>query len=151
MRQGDLLVMSHLDLISFLKTVPAVIGIAGLLTFLMRKREPESDKEIVNVVNNVRSTFVILGCTALILLSAWLLFRPPPPDHESPIARLAPTGHQRNPVWMLTRSDGPGLGGFKQAWIVVSPARHIDSFRDGPHAQQTVGRWPQQFDAGLSS
>jgi hypothetical protein len=39
----------------------------------------------VNVVQNVRNTFVLLGCAALIALSAWLIYRPAPPDHDPAI------------------------------------------------------------------
>jgi len=39
--------------------------------------------ELVTVVQNVRNTFVLLGCAALIALSAWLIYRPPPPDHDA--------------------------------------------------------------------
>jgi len=74
-----------MDVVIFLKTVPAVLGIAGLLTFLMRKRAPVSDVELVTVVQNVRNTFVLLGCAALIALSAWLIYRQPPPDHDPAI------------------------------------------------------------------
>lgn len=72
-----------MDLSAFLKTVPAVIGFAGLLTYFMRKRAPESGLELVNVVQNLRNRAVIVGCAALILLSAWLIFRAPPPDHDA--------------------------------------------------------------------
>jgi hypothetical protein len=72
-----------MDLMSLLKTVPAVIGIAGLLTYLMRVRAPVSDQELVNVVQRVRNTFLLLACAALIMLSLWLIFRPAPPDHDA--------------------------------------------------------------------
>jgi hypothetical protein len=74
-----------MDVTIFLKTVPAVIGIAGLLTYLMRERAPVSDVDLVNIVQNVRNMFVLVGCAALIILSAWLIFRPPPPDHDAPL------------------------------------------------------------------
>ncbi len=74
-----------MDLVIFLKTVPAVLGIAGLLTYFMRTRAPVSDVDLVNVVQNVRNTFVLLGCAALIALSAWLIYRPAPPDHDPAI------------------------------------------------------------------
>jgi hypothetical protein len=74
-----------MDVTGFLKTVPAVIGVAGMLTYLMRERTPASDVELVNIVQNVRNTFVLVGCAALIILSAWLIFRPPPPDHDAPL------------------------------------------------------------------
>ena len=80
-----------MDLILFLKTVPAVIGVAGLLTYLVRARKPESDLELVNIVDRVRGTFLLIGCAALILLSVWLIRRPAPPDHDtiSPLAEVS--------------------------------------------------------------
>jgi hypothetical protein len=96
MRQGYLFMIPHLELIGILKMVPAVIGIAGFLTFLTRKKAPESDHEIVNVVNTVRDRFLLVGCAALILLSAWLIYRAPPPDHDSPIATLSTAGEAKN-------------------------------------------------------
>jgi hypothetical protein len=74
-----------MDVMGFLKAVPAVIGVAGVLTYLMRERTPPSDVELVNIVQNVRNTFVLVGCAALIILSAWLIFRPAPPDHDEPL------------------------------------------------------------------
>ncbi|MGH6822776.1 MAG: hypothetical protein ACREC4_04670 [Methylocella sp.] len=76
---------------SLLKTVPAVIGIAGLLTFFGRARKPESELELVNIVQRVRDTFLLLGCAALIVLSVWLIRRPAPPDHDivSPLANVS--------------------------------------------------------------
>lgn len=85
-----------MDWASFLKTVPAVIGIAGLLTYFTRDRKPASDLELVNYVQNVRTTFVLLGCAALIILSLWLFFRPEPPDRD---AGLSPV---RSPVASLS-------------------------------------------------
>jgi hypothetical protein len=75
--------LSFMDLSAFIKTVPAVIGFAGLLTYFMRKRAPDSDLELVNVVQNLRNRAVIVGCAALILLSVWLIFRSAPPDHDA--------------------------------------------------------------------
>jgi hypothetical protein len=37
-----------MDAMSLLKAVPAVIGIAGLLTYFVRARQPESDLELAN-------------------------------------------------------------------------------------------------------
>lgn len=74
-----------MDVVSFLKTVPAVIGIAGLLTFFMRARSPVSDHELVSIVQGVRNTFLLLGCAALIMLSTWLILRPAPLDHDATI------------------------------------------------------------------
>jgi hypothetical protein len=65
-----------------LTAVRAVFGIAGLLTYFMRARAPDSDLELVNVVQRVRNTFLLLGCAALIMLSVWLILRPAPPDHD---------------------------------------------------------------------
>ena len=75
-----------MDLSTFLKTVPAVIGVAGLLTYFMRKRAPDSDPELVNIVQNLRNTAVVLGCAALIILSVWLIFRSAPPDHDAALS-----------------------------------------------------------------
>lgn len=87
--------ISHIDVMHLLKLVPGVIGAAGLLTYLMRKRAPESDQELVNIVHNVRNRFVLLGCAALILLSLWLIYRPPPPDHDAALPRPATIGSSR--------------------------------------------------------
>jgi hypothetical protein len=75
-----------MDLSTFLKTVPAVIGVAGLLTYFMRKRAPDSGAELANIVRNLRNRAVVLGCAALIILSAWLIFRPAPPDHDAALS-----------------------------------------------------------------
>jgi hypothetical protein len=82
-----------MDVMSFLKVVPAVIGIAGFLTNFARARKPESDLELVNIVQRVRNTFLLIGCAALILLSVWLIRRPAPPDHDivSPLANVSTT------------------------------------------------------------
>ena len=82
-----------MDVIGFLKVVPAVIGIAGLLTIFARGRKPESDLELANIVQRVRDTFFLIGCAALILLSVWLIRRPAPPDHDtvSPLASVSTT------------------------------------------------------------
>jgi hypothetical protein len=78
--------------LSLLKTVPAVIGIAGLLTYFMRVRAPVSDQELVKVVQRVRNTFLLLACAALIMLSLWLFLRPAPPDHDAAL----PGEHSRH-------------------------------------------------------
>src|SRR5947209_18199294 len=80
-----------MDVMSLLKAVPAVIGIAGLLTYFVRPRKPESDVELANIVQRVRNTFLLLGCAALIILSVWLIRRPAPPDHDtvSPLANVS--------------------------------------------------------------
>jgi hypothetical protein len=82
-----------MEVMSFLKAVPAVIGIAGLLTYFARARKPESDLELANIVQRVRNTFLLLGCAALIMLSVWLIRRPAPPDHDtvSPLANVSTT------------------------------------------------------------
>ncbi len=103
-----------MDLVSFLKTVPAVIGFAGMLTYFMRKRAPVSDRELVNIVQNVRNTAVLIGCAALIILSAWLIFRPAPPDHDAAAGggwtRAARTQHR--PVWLASYRNLDG----RQDW-----------------------------------
>jgi hypothetical protein len=71
-----------MDMVSFLKMVPAAIGVAGLLTYFTRKRKPASDLELVNLVQSVRTAFVLLGCAALIMLTVWLIYRPMPPEHD---------------------------------------------------------------------
>lgn len=76
----------EMDVVSFLKTVPAVIGVAGFLTYFMRTRAPDSGDQLVTVVQSVRNTFLLLGCAALILLSGWLIFRPVPPDHDAALS-----------------------------------------------------------------
>jgi hypothetical protein len=82
-----------MDVTSFLKTVPAVIGLAGLLTYFMREQKLASKVEFVNLVRNVQTGFVLLGCAALILLSLWLFFRSEPPDHAAAL-----WGHSITPV-----------------------------------------------------
>ena len=61
-----------MDTMSFLKMVPAVIGVAGLLTYLMRARRPVSDHGFVNFLLNGRSILLVPGSAALIILSVWL-------------------------------------------------------------------------------
>ncbi len=90
-----------MDVTSFLKTVPAVIGLAGLLTYYMREQSPASNVELVNLVRYVQTGFVLLGCTALILLSLWLFFRSQPPGQDAAlpghsIARAAPYSGQQS-------------------------------------------------------
>ena len=82
-----------MDVMSLLKAVPAVIGVAGLLTYFVRPRKPEPDLELANVVQRVRDTFLLLGCAALIILSVWLIRRPAPPDHDtvSPLTNVITT------------------------------------------------------------
>ncbi len=82
-----------MDVMSLLKAVPAVIGIAGLLTYFVRPRKPEFDVELANIVQRVRNTFLLLGCAALIILSVWLIRRSTPPDHDtvSPLANVSTT------------------------------------------------------------
>jgi hypothetical protein len=79
-----------MDVMIFLKLAPAVIGIAGLLTyFMMRAREPVPDLELAKIVQRVRNIFLLLGCVALIMLRVWLIQRPAPPDHDTTPSRLA--------------------------------------------------------------
>jgi hypothetical protein len=79
-----------MDVLLFLKVAPGVIGLAGLLTYIMmRAREPDSDLELVNSVRRVRNIFVVLGCVALIMLSAWLILRASPPDDDTSLSGLA--------------------------------------------------------------
>jgi hypothetical protein len=79
-----------MDVMIFLKLAPAVIGIAGLLTyFMMRAREPVPDLELAKIVQRVRNTFLLLGCVALIMLSVWLIQRSAPPDHDTSLSGLA--------------------------------------------------------------
>ena len=84
--------------------VPAVIGIAGLLTYFMRARAPVSDHELVLVVQRVRNTFLLLGCAALIMLSAWLIFRPAPPDHDAALPMPTTIGNAGTPVKALAEA-----------------------------------------------
>jgi hypothetical protein len=67
-----------MEVMSFLKAVPAVIGSAGLLTYYVRARKPESDLELANIVQRVRDTFLLLRCAAFIMLSVWLIRLPCP-------------------------------------------------------------------------
>ncbi len=46
-----------MDVMSFLKLVPAVIGIAGFLTYFMRARGPDSEDQLVSVVQNTAQHF----------------------------------------------------------------------------------------------
>jgi len=79
-----------MDVMLFLKLAPGVIGLAGLLTYsMMRAREPVPDLELVNIVRRVRNIFLPLGCVALIMLSAWLILRPSPPDDDTSLSGLA--------------------------------------------------------------
>ena len=85
-----------MDVIIFLKSAPAVIGLAGLLTyFMMRAREPVSDLELANIVQRVRNTFLVLVCVALIILSAWLILRPAPPERDTSLSDLAASPYRR--------------------------------------------------------
>lgn len=75
-----------MDVANFLKIVPGAIGLAGLLTLLTRTPKPASGAEFVSLVENLRDSFLAIGCVALILLSAWLVYRPAPPDHDTRLA-----------------------------------------------------------------
>jgi hypothetical protein len=72
-----------MDLMIFLKTVPAVLGVAGILTYFMRPREPEPQDDLETLTQAIRKNSVLIGCGALILFSTWLIFRPKPPDHDA--------------------------------------------------------------------
>src|SRR5262249_10425165 len=89
--------MQFIDGASFLRTVPAVIGLAGLFTYFMREQKPASRVELVNLVRNIQTGLVLLGCTALILLSLWLFFRAEPPNHDAAISgpSMSATGSRR--------------------------------------------------------
>jgi hypothetical protein len=50
----------------------------------------------------------------------------------------------------LALGNGLVFDGLNQTRVIVSPARHIDPFRDRPHAQKVIRRRPQQLDAALS-
>ncbi|MGH6848338.1 MAG: hypothetical protein ACREC0_13135 [Methylocella sp.] len=79
-----------MDLMLFLKVAPGAIGLAGLLTYIMmRAREPDSDLELVNSVRRARNIFLVIGCVALIMLSAWLFLRAAPPDSDTAPSGLA--------------------------------------------------------------
>jgi hypothetical protein len=103
-----------MDMTDFLETVPAVIGLAGLLTYFMREEKPASTVELVNVVRNVQTAFVLLGCATLILLSLWLFFRAEPPDRGAALSLpwITPaasyTGRQD--------SQSRTVGQFRQLW-----------------------------------
>lgn len=97
-----------MDMMIFLKSVPAVIGIAGLLTyFMMRAREPVSDLELVNIVQRARNTFLVIGCLALIILSVWLIRRPAPPDHDTSFSDLAASPSRRFAVETVADGHSP--------------------------------------------
>jgi hypothetical protein len=100
--------ISFMDMMNFLKMVPAVLGAAGVLTYLMRARKPVSGHDILNILQSFRTTFVVLACAALIGLTAWLFYGPVPPDHDtapmgdnSPLAGpYAFAGYKRGyPLW----------------------------------------------------
>jgi hypothetical protein len=79
-----------MDMTTFLKMVPAAIGLAGFLTYLTRAQKPASDLELVNIVQSVRNVFLLLGCIALIMLSVWLIYRPAPPNtNVGPLERAS--------------------------------------------------------------
>jgi len=58
-------------------------------------------------------------------------------------------------LWRMNRSGeaarGNGLDGLDQACVIVSPATHIDFFRNWPQAQKVIRRGPLEFCAGRSS
>jgi hypothetical protein len=50
-----------MEVMSLLKVVPAVIGIAGLLTYFVRARKPESDLELANTCKGCATPFCYSG------------------------------------------------------------------------------------------
>lgn len=104
-----------MDVTTFLKTVPAVIGVAGLLTYFMRAHEPAFDGDFPDILQSARTTLVVVTCAALIGLSVWLIRRPTPPDHDAALLgahlRLAKQcsfdGHwRRGPEWAVPKVTG---------------------------------------------
>ena len=97
-----------MDAMIFLKLAPAVIGLAGLLTYvMMRAREPVSDLELVNVVQRVRNIFLVLGCVALIMLSAWLILWAAPPDQDTSPSDLAACPYRHFAVETVVDGHSP--------------------------------------------
>ncbi len=97
-----------MDVMIFLKLAPGVIGLAGLLTyFMMRAREPDSDLELVNSVRRVRNIFLVLGCVALIILSAWLILRAAPPVQDTSVSDFAADPHLRFAVETVVDGHSP--------------------------------------------
>jgi hypothetical protein len=78
-----------------------------------------------------------------------------PPHLTAACDSKADFGKLSNDVFIgpktLARSNGLFLDGLNQAWIIVAPARHIDAFRNRPHAQTIIWRRSQNLDASLSS
>jgi hypothetical protein len=105
----SILELCFMDMMLFLKLVPGVIGLAGLLTYsMMRAREPVSDLELVKAVQRARNIFLVFGCVALIMLSAWLVFRAPPPDQDTSSSGLAANPYRRLAVETVADSHSPG-------------------------------------------
>jgi hypothetical protein len=50
----------------------------------------------------------------------------------------------------LARSNGHVLDRLNQTTIIISTARHVDTFRDRPYTQKVIWCGPQQLDACLS-
>jgi EamA domain-containing membrane protein RarD len=75
-----------MDVPSFLKMVPAVLGTAGLLTYVTRARQSGSDHDIVRILQGTRTIFVVLACAALIGLTWWLFYGSAPPDHDAALS-----------------------------------------------------------------
>ena len=97
-----------MDAMLFLKVAPGAIGLAGLLTYIMmRAREPDSDLELVNSVRRVRNIFLVLGCVALIILSAWLILHPAPPDSDTSLSNLAASPYIRLAVESVVDGHSP--------------------------------------------
>jgi hypothetical protein len=104
----SILELCFMDVMIFLKLVPAVIGLAGLLTYvMMRAREPASDLELVNVVQRVRNIFLVLGCVALIMLSAWLILWAAPPDQDTSPSGFSACPYRRFAVETVVDGHSP--------------------------------------------
>jgi hypothetical protein len=100
----SILELCFMDMMLFLKLVPGVIGVAGLLTYIMmRAREPVSDLELVKAVQRARNIFLVFGCVALIMLSAWLVFWAAPPEQDTSPSGLA--GYPYRPLAVETLAD----------------------------------------------
>ncbi|HTV32992.1 MAG TPA: hypothetical protein VME69_07800 [Methylocella sp.] len=75
---------SHsIDLVTLLKMLPAVFGMAGLLTYISRPSKSPSEHEVVNLLAGANRAIVLLACLALIALTLWLFFGSSPTDHDA--------------------------------------------------------------------
>jgi hypothetical protein len=104
----SILELCFMDVMIFFKLAPGVIGLAGLLTYvMMRAREPDSDLELVSSVRRARNIFLVLGCVALIMLSAWLIFRAAPPDQDTSGSAVAADPYLRFAVETVVDEHSP--------------------------------------------